>query len=146
MASSKESSNPTTPTIINTFNNKRNIMKVSDLENSLTLYHGTSLSSAKNLIKNGWEPRSNRYMGSQQGNPVYLYLTTDIEDAEWFADEKENGVVIKVENIPLSYLKVDPEDGVGDTIDDEINSQHGLPGKLVLYKPLHSNHFSFVNK
>lgn len=109
----------------------------------VTLYHGTCPESAEILLSKGWSPRTG-HVGGNMGQSQYLYLTTDPEDALWFAQEKGCDTVVKVSGVPLSYLKVDPEDGVGDTVEDELNSKMGLPGKVVLYRPLESNHFSLT--
>jgi hypothetical protein len=105
------------------------------------LYHGTSRESADSLLKNGWEP--NKWaQGGQMGQRRYLYVTNTPDNAQWYADEKDNGTIVKLTNIPKEYLRVDPEDGVGKTVDDELNSSHGLPANLVLVKPLPASFFS----
>lgn len=106
----------------------------------VTLYHGTCSESAEILLANGWQPRITG-LGANMGQPRYLYLTTDPEDALWFAQEKECDTVLKVSNVPMSLLKVDPEDGVGDTVYDELNSSSGIPGKVVAFAPLGKEHF-----
>jgi len=104
------------------------------------LYHGTCIENAKSLIKNGWSPRSGS-MGGNMGQSKYLYLTTDPEDAMWFANEKGCDTVISLHNVPKNFLIVDPEDGTYDTVDEELNSKHGFPGKVALTKYLGSEHF-----
>jgi hypothetical protein len=100
----------------------------------LVLYHGTSKQSALLLLRHGWKPNS-WSSGGQQGQTKYLYVTTTKENAEWYANEKENGTVLKVV-VPKQNLEVDPEDGVGKTVYEEINNKHGLPGNLIVTKPL----------
>ena len=78
------------------------------------------------------------------GQPKFLYLTSGEEDALWFAEEKGCSTVLKVSNVPLEYLEVDPEDGIGDTVEQELNNKFRLPGKVVLVKPLGPEHFSII--
>ena len=104
------------------------------------LYHGTCEDNAAHLIQHGWHPHSGT-SGGNQGQTRYLYLSTDREDALWFAQEKGCDTVLAVRNIPLDCLIVDPEDGIGDSVEAEMNLPHGLPGKLALTKPLAASHF-----
>lgn len=104
------------------------------------LYHGTCPANAAALIANGWEPRSGQ-QGANMGQSRYLYLTTGKEDALWFAEEKGCSTVIEIRDVPKAFLRVDPEDGTGDTVDDELHLPHGLPGKVVLTRPLPASHF-----
>jgi hypothetical protein len=108
---------------------------------TVTLYHGTCEGSAEHLIQNGWAPNSGS-QGSNMGQSRYLYCSTHPDDALWFAQEKGCDAVIKLVNVPLSSLRVDPEDGTADTLSDELNLPHGLPGKVVLTKPLGPEHFT----
>lgn len=122
-------------------------MKISELlredSDTVTLYHGTCPESAKILLANGWQPRT-ASPGANMGQSQYLYLTTELDDALWFAQEKGCDTVLKVSNVPMSILKVDPEDGVGDTVYDELNSSTGAPGKVVAVRPLGKEHFSIA--
>jgi RNA:NAD 2''-phosphotransferase len=111
---------------------------------SITLYHGTTPDSAQAITKNGWSPRS-AAMGGNCGQSRYLYLTTEYEDALWFAQEKGSDTVLEVRDVPLSMLEVDPEDGTYDTVEEEISSSLGLPGKLVLTRSLPAENFSIFN-
>jgi len=77
------------------------------------------------------------------GQTRYLYLTTGREDAEWFANAKGCSTIVQV-TVPIEYLRVDPEDGIGDTVEDELNSAHGLPGKVILTKSLGPEHFKII--
>ncbi len=99
-------------------------------EHTITLYHGTCPANAKELRTNGWEPNSG-VMGGNMGQKRYLYLTTDPEDAMWFANERGCDTVMKV-TVPRNALIVDPEDGIADTVEDELNHASGLPGKVAL--------------
>jgi hypothetical protein len=104
------------------------------------LYHGTCPKNAASLVRDGWTPRSGS-QGGNMGQTRYLYLTTDREDALWFAQEKGCDTVVEIHDVPVDHLIVDPEDGSSDTLDNEINSVHGLPGKVALTKPLPAVHF-----
>ena len=104
------------------------------------LYHGTCEDNAAHLMQHGWQPHSGM-SGGNQGQTRYLYLSTDREDALWFAQEKGCDTVLAVHNIPRDSLIVDPEDGIGDTVEAELHLSHGLPGKLALIKPLPASHF-----
>lgn len=108
----------------------REFINIIEGSGMITLYHGTCRANAESLCDKGWAPGSGS-PGANQGQSRYLYLTTGIEDAEWFANEKGCSTVLSV-TVPLASLIVDPEDGVGDTVAAEINSPHGLPGKLAL--------------
>ena len=116
---------------------------LSESMGTVTLYHGTCPESAKNFLANGWQPRTTG-AGANMGQSQYLYLTTEPDDALWFAQEKGCNTVLKVSNVPMSILKVDPEDGVGDTVYDELNSSSGAPGKVVAIRPLGKEHFSLL--
>ena len=106
---------------------------------SVTLYHGTCEDSANSLVKNGWSPNSGG-IGGNVGQSKYLYLTTEPEDALWFAEEKGCDSIVQV-HAPLDALLVDPEDGTGKTVEEEIHNSLGLPGKVVLTKPLPAQNF-----
>jgi hypothetical protein len=114
---------------------------LSESNDSVTLYHGTCPESAKILMTVGWSPRTSG-QGANMGQSRYLYLTSDPEDALWFAKEKGCGTVLKVSGVPMASLRVDPEDGVADTVYDELHSSMGLPGKVVAFMPLSKEHFS----
>jgi len=102
----------------------------------VTLYHGTSFGTAVNLIKFGWKPNSGQH-GSQMGNPNLFYLTNFIENAQWFADEKDSPTILKI-TIPISNLIVDPEDGIAETVNDELHNskESGLPAYLATNNPI----------
>lgn len=115
------------------------------MTDTLTLYHGTTPEAAEALALNGWRPNV-AAPGANQGQSRYLYLSTHYEDALWFAEQKGSDVVVRLENVPVGMLAVDPEDGTGDTVEAEISSPHGLPGKLVLTRPLAAEHFTVCPK
>lgn len=99
--------------------------------NYITLYHGTSLENAAKMVQRGWKPNSG-FQGGNMGNPKYLYLTNVIENAKWFAEEQyEKPTVIKIK-IPIKNLIVDPEDGIGENVQDELNisKKQGTPAYL----------------
>lgn len=116
----------------------------------ITLYHGTCDMNAFNLIENGWHPNLVK-SGSNQGNPMYLYLSSDKEDAKWFAEQKGCDVVLKVIDIPIEYLIFDPEDGDADIYDYKISNAiskikkgYPIPIKFALVKPLSKEHFKYI--
>ena len=117
--------------------------EIKEASRMITLYHGTCSDSAKILLSQGWSSNSGT-TGGNQGNPGYLYLTTEYDDAMWFAQQKGCNTVLKISDVPVSFLIVDPEDGVGDDVEDEINSKFGLPGKVVLTRSLPKGHFSLM--
>ena len=113
-------------------------------EETITLYHGTCPENGEALCKNGWVPRQSS-MGGNMGQPRYLYLSTGKEDALWYAEEKGCNTLVEVKDVPLRYLKVDPEDGTSDTLEEELHKKSGLPGKVVLTRPLPAEHFRIIN-
>ena len=120
----------------------RHFMQIVENARAVTLYHGTCAGNAEVLCQNGWQPGSGQ-QGGNMGQTRYLYLTSGIEDAEWFANEKGCTTVLAV-TVPVDYLIVDPEDGVGDTVEDELNSPHGLPGKVALTRAVGPEAFKVV--
>lgn len=111
--------------------------------NTITLYHGTCDIHGSLLIENGWGPNKVG-SGANMGNPKYLYLSSEPEDALWFAQEKGCETVIKVKDIPLDYLRPDPEDEAGYTMNELISrmKRTGMPSKFVLFISLDKSHFS----
>ena len=107
------------------------------------LYHGTTPEAAEALMAGGWMPGS-APQGANMGQSRYLYLSTEYDDALWFAEQKGCNTVLEVRNVPPENLAVDPEDGVGATVDEEVSNSHGLAGKLVLTKPIGPGHFSLA--
>lgn len=110
----------------------------------MKLFHGTTLENANLLLKNGWSP-SQVSSGANGGQSRYLYLTTEIEDAIWFSEQKGEKVVLEVE-VNLEDLKVDPEDGVKETVEEELSTskRSKMPAKLVIFKPLAAQFFKRI--
>ena len=105
----------------------------------LTLYHGTSNNTANYLIENGWIPRKIG-SGGNMGNPRYLYVTTEPEDARWFSNQIGEDTVVEIKDIPLDFLRPDPEDEAGFTMKELLNRK-GLPSKFIIIKELDKKHF-----
>lgn len=104
------------------------------LEKSLglvRLYHGTTRAAADILLRDGWKPGSGS-VGGQMGQNRYLYLTTTPENALWYAQEKGDEVVLEIRaDIGPTTLRVDPEDGTYDTVEEELAGKGGMPGNVV---------------
>ena len=116
-------------------------MKNNNIKDTITLYHGTTEERAKVLLTNGWEPNSSRG-GANCGDPQLFYLTNVKENALWFAEQNGGDVVLELKDFPISNLRVDPHDGVGETLEEEINNKFGLPAYLVTNKSIDKNQFS----
>jgi len=112
---------------------------------TITLFHGTTTDSARLLEQNGWVPHSFP-LGNHCGNPGLLYLTTTIENAMWYAQEKGDDAVVAVE-IEVSALIVDPEDGIGDTVQEEFekSSRSGMPANFATRRPIPAERFAIVS-
>jgi hypothetical protein len=112
---------------------------------TITLYHGTSADSGNALVANGWGPNL-WASGGNCGSSRYLHCTTGPEDALWFAEEKGESTLIEIREVALAALIVDPDDGTGDNVLDElaIAARTGLPAKLALKHPLAAVHFHLV--
>lgn len=108
-----------------------------------TLYHGTTEESAALLMRNGWQPAVHQ-TGGNCGQNRFLYLSTGYEDALWFAQEKGSETVLQLTDIPVAFLRVDPEDGCADTVEEELNHPSGLPGKVILTRPIDASFFSLA--
>lgn len=110
------------------------------------LYHGTSRENAKILCERGWAPRPSGIYGPNLGNPRFLYVTTMAEDAQWFADRHQDGVVLAIRNIRHDDVIVDPEGGVGWTVEEElaIAARNNGPAKFALLMPTPSDQFSMA--
>lgn len=117
--------------------------KIQDAMDSYDLYHGTTSSSAKRLLQDGWQPGSGVSTGNR-GNSRYLYLTNGMENAAAYAGQIGGDVVLRVRNVPKSVLKVDPEDGSHDTVEEELGSSMGLPGNVVAFRPIDAEAFEKV--
>lgn len=127
----------------NKFNEKINYTEV----NNLTLYTGTSEVTAEFFINNGWKPRESG-SGGNMGQSRYLYLTSEPENARWYANENGYDTIVEVSNIPIEYLYPDPEDETGFSMKDLLTrmSATGLPSNFVLIKQLDKKHFKIYNK
>lgn len=101
------------------------------------LYHGTTPDAAFLLCNEGWKPNA-WSQGGNMGLRHLLYLSTDPEDALWFAQEKGSDMVVEVTGLSAPDLVVDPDDGTYDTLEEEIGSTSGLPGKVALVRPVPS--------
>lgn len=104
----------------------------------VTLYHGTSAENAESLLSRGFSPEGWR-RGPNCGRRGHLYLTSDPENAAWYAERFDNGVVLAFE-VAVEDLIVDPEDGVFDTVAEEIAGE--LPALLVTTAPVSAEHVS----
>jgi hypothetical protein len=111
---------------------------------TITVYHGTCESSAKVLISQGFDPERSPKPGANQGRRGLLYVTTVPENALWFAEQNDCSTVVKIHNVPLSALIVDPEDGSADSVSEEISQAEKwhLPAYLALRHRLSPEHFS----
>lgn len=117
--------------------------RIKDSMETYDLYHGTTTESANRLLRDRWQPGSGASTGNR-GNSRYLYLTNGAENAAAYAGQIGGDVVLKVKNVPKSILKVDPEDGVYDTVAEELNSSTGLPGNVVAFRPIDPEAFEVV--
>lgn len=118
--------------------------KVSEAMESYTLYHGTTKSSAERLLRDGWQPGTGVSTGNR-GNSRYLYLTNGAENAAAYAGQIGGNVVLRVRNVPKSALRVDPEDGSHDTVEEELNNSMGLPGNVVAFRPIDAEAFEIID-
>lgn len=75
------------------------------------------------------------------GNLKYLYLTNNPSNALWFAQEKGCNTILELK-VLKSQLRVDPEDGIGDTVDEELERK---VGNVVSYKEIPSSSFSIYD-
>lgn len=123
---------------------------INELNETITLYHGTSIGNAEYIVKNGWFPRTSG-SGGNMGQSKYLYITSEIGDARWFANENGDDTIMKISNINIMDLKFDPEDGDADLFDykisnaiDKLKNGYDMPIKFVLYKPTDKSHFSII--
>lgn len=109
--------------------------------NSVTLYHGTSTVSAVALEEHGWRPHE-WPAGPQCGNPGLLYLTTIPENALWYSQERGSDAVLEV-TVEIGDLILDPEDGIRDSVEEELNPPSG-PGNLATRTPLPASSFRLL--
>jgi hypothetical protein len=73
-----------------------------------------------------------------------LYATTTAQNAAWYADRHADGVVLRIDVPSNAAIRVDPEDGVGATVAEELALPHGLPGNLAITTPLPASAFALV--
>lgn len=107
----------------------------------LVLYHGTTAANARDLLKNGFHPGAWRH-GANGGQRGMFYLSTEMEDARWFSNEAGDDVVLEV-RVDRTQLIVDPEDSIGETVEEELAGQ--FPGKLATRKPIGAASFRQVD-
>ena len=119
------------------------ILKKKRKNPNIILFHGTSEHYGNLLLKNGWQPNKIK-PGANQGQSKYLYLTSEPLDALWFAEQINENTILKVLIPNMNYLSIDPEDSIGNSIEEEleISKKLGTPTKFVLVKELSKNHFS----
>lgn len=104
----------------------------------VTLYHGTSARNAADLLEHGFDPARWR-AGPNGGRRGLLYLTNDPENAGWYAERFDDGVVLEIE-VAVEDLIVDPEDGVGETVEEEMAGP--LPACLATRKAIGPERFN----
>ena len=85
--------------------------------------------------------------GGNMGKPNYLYLTSDPQDALWFAQEKGCNTIVEVSNITINYLKPDPDDEAGFTMEELLDRMKTtkFPSKFILNKPLEKSYFKLYD-
>lgn len=107
----------------------------------VTLYHGTTQERAKTLLEHG--SMGPAPVGANQGKKSLLYVTTHPENATWYAQQSGDSVVLSV-RIPASRLGCDPEDGVHETVMEELKAadRTGIPASLVVWGSLAASAFS----
>lgn len=79
----------------------------------------------------GWQPNKVA-SGGQCGRTDCIYVTNEPENARWYADQKENGVVLSIA-VDVADLHVDPDDGIEDTVEEELAR---VVGNFVLRKDI----------
>jgi hypothetical protein len=121
-----------------------------EFSETITLYHGTCLGNAEQLVKDGWKPYSGT-MGSNMGQSSYLYVTSEKEDALWFAEEKGCSSIVEIKDIPIVFLKFDPEDGDADLYDysittaiNKLKNGYDSPIKFVITHELSAEKFKII--
>lgn len=107
---------------------------------SITLYHGTQPSHALQLISQGKHKKAP--MGANGGQSSLLYVTTHPENALWFASQSGSSEILEVK-VPLNQLRTDPEDGVYDTVLEELQAavRTGIPASLAVHGDLPAHCF-----
>lgn len=114
-------------------------------DNTLVLYHGTSRSHAESMLAKGWEPRTGR-SGPNGGRPSLLYLTNFPENAGWYADRTDDPVVLRVV-VHKNQLVVDPEDGIGNSVDEELamSARSKMPVLLAARTAIPAESFTMID-
>lgn len=102
-----------------------------DRGGSVTLYHGTGEGGARRLLAQGKAGRAS--LGANGGQPELLYVTTHPENALWFARQGGGCEVLEIK-VPARMLQLDPEDGIGMTVRDELESSaaSGTPASFAV--------------
>lgn len=99
---------------------------------SVTLWHGATEASARDLLRNGYRP----------GGPLgLLKLSTDPGDARLISNELGADVVLKI-RVPAEDLIVDPE--LGRHAEPWRELCDVLPGKVATWRPLPGNRITKV--
>lgn len=103
----------------------------------MKVYHGTTQESADKLLENGWSPNSGG-IGGNCGQTRYLYVTTEYDNALWFAEQKGGQICVLEIEVDVDLLQVDPEDGIGETVEEEISLilKNKFPANLVISKSI----------
>lgn len=109
------------------------------------LYHGTCQDSAENMVKNGWSPNSHG-VGGNDGNPSFLYVTNEYDNAMWFAEEKGCNTVIELKEIPIDSMGVDPEDGIGSDVEEEVALRGNFPSYFIIKKKIPKDNIRISKK
>lgn len=111
---------------------------------AVDLFHGTTRQRADVLLRDGkagFAP-----IGANQGRSSLLYLTTHPENALLFSQQSGDAVVLRV-TVPASSLRMDPEDGVYQTVLEELQSAaaSGVPASIAVQEQLLATAFSDVS-
>ena len=121
-------------------------MKLHELLNEakkMTVYHGTSKSSADNMVKVGWTPNKYGPTGNN-GKSKYLYVSTMFDDALWFANEIGDSTVVKIKCYQ-NDLYPDPDDEGGFT-KEELLKRKELPAKFIIKIPIAPHNIKIDSK
>lgn len=107
------------------------------------LFHGTTRESAKLLLKKGWAPRKQFAPTANGGRPQFLYVSTGWQDALWFAEQMGEDTVLAIHDITRDMVGIDPEDGMGGTVEEELAKAKKIkfPAKLTIRVPIGPSHF-----
>lgn len=119
-----------------------NVLLEIENDQQITLYHGTCKINSQQLLKNGWKPNSSS-QGSNMGQTKYLYVTTEPEDAMWFANQKGCNSIIEI-TTTIDNIIPDPEDEAGYTKTELLNDKSGMARKFVIFKPISKSQIKLV--